>query len=112
MEHVGKQESAHNYARRQCEALKNKKQSVSYMLSNQSLDQQSSYRTRLTSILDCIRFLLGQGLSFRGHDESQGSINKGNFLELLEWYAFRKKKVRAVVMGNAPRNNQMTAPSI
>ena len=64
VEHIGKQGSSHNDARRQCEALKNKKQSVSYILSNQSLDQLSYYRSRLTSILDCIRFLSRFGISW------------------------------------------------
>ena len=33
--------------------------------------------------LDCIRYLIHQGLSFRGHDESQDSSKKGNFREFL-----------------------------
>ena len=35
-------------------------------------------------------FLAKQNIVFRGHDESKGSLNKGNFLELLE---LRKKYV-------------------
>ncbi|XP_039130951.1 uncharacterized protein LOC120267379 [Dioscorea cayenensis subsp. rotundata] len=33
-----------------------------------------------------------QGLPFRGHDESLSSLNKGNFLELLEWYSSWNEK--------------------
>ena len=40
-------------------------------------------RVQLNAIVDCIRFLLCWGLAFRGHDESQNSSDKGNFLELL-----------------------------
>ncbi|XP_042410148.1 zinc finger MYM-type protein 1-like [Zingiber officinale] len=35
-----------------------------------------AYRTRLTTTLDVTRFLLKQGLPFRGHDESLSSSNK------------------------------------
>ncbi|XP_039135742.1 uncharacterized protein LOC120273164 [Dioscorea cayenensis subsp. rotundata] len=70
------------------------------------------YHTRLTAVLDVTRFLLKQGLPFRGHDESLSSLNKGNFLELLEWYSLRNDKVFRVVNQNAPANNQMTSPKI
>ncbi|XP_039119636.1 zinc finger MYM-type protein 1-like, partial [Dioscorea cayenensis subsp. rotundata] len=70
------------------------------------------YRTRLTSVLDVTRFLLKQRLAFRGHDESSSSLNKGNFLELLEWYSLRNDKVFRTVNQNAPGNNQMTSPKV
>ncbi|KAI5314848.1 hypothetical protein L3X38_044024 [Prunus dulcis] len=47
--------------------------------------------------LDCVRFLLRQGLPFRGHDESDTSSNKGNYLELLQFLADHDEKVKAVV---------------
>ncbi|XP_023729570.1 uncharacterized protein LOC111877281 [Lactuca sativa] len=52
------------------------------------------------------------GLPFRGHDESEDSINRGNFLELLQFYADRNDKVGHVVLKNAPKNSQMTSSSI
>ncbi|XP_039146895.1 uncharacterized protein LOC120284168 [Dioscorea cayenensis subsp. rotundata] len=70
------------------------------------------YRTHLIVVLDVKRFLLKQGLAFRGHDESLSSLNKGNFLELLEWYSLRNDKVFREVNQNAPANNQMTSPKI
>ncbi|XP_042466271.1 zinc finger MYM-type protein 1-like [Zingiber officinale] len=53
-----------------------------------------------------------QGLSFRGHDESSNSLNRGNFLELLQWYSQRNEEVSKVVNQNAPGNNQMISPAI
>ncbi|XP_039143711.1 zinc finger MYM-type protein 1-like [Dioscorea cayenensis subsp. rotundata] len=44
-------------------------------------------------VLDVMNFLVKQGLPFRGHDESLSSLNKGNFLELLEWYSLRNDKI-------------------
>ena len=109
-EHIGDCNSAHNIARGKCEAFKDQRQSVSHVLSLYGSDEEKAYRIRLTAILDCIRHLLVQGLAFRGHDESESSLRKGNFLELLEWYSLRKKKVRRTLGHNAPGNNQMTSP--
>ena len=44
-------------------------------------------RVYLSKIIDIIKFLAKQGLALRGHDESQESFNKGNFLELCELLA-------------------------
>ncbi|XP_042452340.1 zinc finger MYM-type protein 1-like [Zingiber officinale] len=63
-------------------------------------------------MLDVTRFLLKQGLSFRGHDELSNSLNRGNFLELLQWYSKRNEEVSKVVNQNAPGNNQMISPAI
>ncbi|GAV92113.1 DUF4371 domain-containing protein [Cephalotus follicularis] len=38
----------------------------------------NEFRTHLTASIDCIRFLLRQGLTFHGHDESQH-----NFMHLI-----------------------------
>ena len=43
------------------------------------------YKIRLTYTLRCIKFLLHQGMAFRGHDESEESSNRGNFIELLKF---------------------------
>ncbi|XP_039133231.1 zinc finger MYM-type protein 1-like [Dioscorea cayenensis subsp. rotundata] len=71
-----------------------------------------AYRIRLTAILDVTHFLLKQGLAFCGHDESSSSLNKGNFLELLEWYSLQNEEVWRTVNQNTPGNNQMTSPKV
>ena len=55
------------------------------------------YRVQLNAIVDCIRFLLCWGLTFRGHDESQGSIDKGNFLKLLQFLAVHNESINEVL---------------
>ena len=62
--------------------------------------------------LYCLRYLLHQGLPTRGHNESQGSSKKGNFLELLEWLSKHNEEFDKVVLKNAPKNSQLIAPSI
>ncbi|XP_070029585.1 uncharacterized protein [Nicotiana sylvestris] len=56
--------------------------------------------------------LSNQGLSFRGHDESDSSKNKGLFLGLLEWFAKRLPEVDRVILKHAPKNDMMTSPKI
>ncbi|XP_042401398.1 uncharacterized protein LOC121991465 [Zingiber officinale] len=96
----------------QFEGFKNQRQSVEYSFSLGKHELEVAYRKRLTSILKVIRFLLLQGLPFRGHDESSTSSNRGNFLELLKWYSSKCPEVAAVVGMNAHGNNQMIAPKI
>ncbi|ESR65508.1 hypothetical protein CICLE_v10007751mg [Citrus x clementina] len=90
----------------------NQKQHIATFFERQSEKTQSEYETRLNVVVDCIRFLLNQGLAFRGHDESDGSSNKGNFLELLHFLADHNEDINAVTFKNTPLNLQMTSPKI
>ncbi|XP_023641912.1 zinc finger MYM-type protein 1 [Capsella rubella] len=58
------------------------------------------------------QYLLRQGLSFRGHDESEESANRGNFLELVKYTGEQNDAISKVILNNAPKNNQMIAPKI
>ncbi|KAI5336154.1 hypothetical protein L3X38_015420 [Prunus dulcis] len=78
----------------------------------QTSQARTAYRTCLNASLKCTRYLLRQGLSFRGHDESAQSSNKGNYLELLQFLADHDEKVKAVVLENASGNLKLIAPSI
>ena len=53
-----------------------------------------------------------QGEPFRGHDESLASLNKGNFLEFLDWYKERNEQVRLAFDETCPKNAKMTSPTI
>lgn len=70
------------------------------------------YKIRLTYSLRCLKFLLHQGLAFRGHNESEASSNRGNFLELLTWLASNSEEVDKHVLTNAPSNCTLTCPDI
>ncbi|KAL9669885.1 hypothetical protein QQ045_007435 [Rhodiola kirilowii] len=52
-----------------------------------------TYRTCLTVVVDDVRLLLQQGLAFWGHNEADDSLNKINFLEILDWYSSRNLDV-------------------
>ena len=84
---MGEVHSTHNQSRILFDNFKNQRQSISYSYSRHDRAEEVAYRIRLTACLDVIRFLLRQGLSFRGNDESSSSLNRGNFVELLAWYS-------------------------
>ncbi|XP_060195372.1 uncharacterized protein LOC132624643 [Lycium barbarum] len=71
-----------------------------------------AYWVRLSASVDVVRLLITQGLAFRGHDESKSSLSKGNFLQILSWYAKTCDKIRDYVLEHAPQNDQMTSPMI
>ncbi|XP_065618794.1 uncharacterized protein LOC136062960 [Quercus suber] len=48
-----------------------------------------------------------RGLAFRGHDESQGSSDKGNFLELLQFLGDHNESINEVLQ-KAPKNCKLT----
>ena len=73
------------------------KQHIQSVLIKQSNQDKIEYRVQLNAIVDCIRFLLCRGLAFRGHDESQGSSDKGNFLELLQFLANHSESINEVL---------------
>ena len=62
--------------------------------------------------LGIVSHLALQGEPFRGHDESAISLNKGNFLEMLDWYKERKEEVRIAFDELCHKNAKMTSPTI
>ncbi|KAK1367885.1 zinc finger MYM-type protein 1-like [Heracleum sosnowskyi] len=110
--HIGLVGSSHNEATRRYRAFKNQKQSISHVFSAQGHEIEVDYRRRLTAVLTVIRLLLRQGFGFRGHDESSDSLNKGNFLEILEWHCENNVGVGKASRSNAPGNCQLTSPKV
>lgn len=58
--------------------------SVASQLSENRSAEITENREHVKALLRATRFLGCQGLAFRGHDESQGSENRGNFCAYLE----------------------------
>ncbi|XP_050156296.1 uncharacterized protein LOC126630229 [Malus sylvestris] len=110
--HVGRPNSSHNSAWRNCEALLNQKQHIETVISKQTDQDRIDYRTRLGASVGVSRILLQQGLPFRGHDESENSLNQGNFLEILRWLRHSNEGIKAVTLENAPENLKLTSPDI
>ncbi|XP_075473892.1 uncharacterized protein LOC142504939 [Primulina tabacum] len=95
-----------------CETLMNQDEHIQSVLHKQSKKMRNDYRIRLNASIDCIRVLLRQGHSFRGHDETESSLNPGNFLIQLEFLGAHNKEINDVVLKNAPKNCKLTSPDI
>ena len=48
-------------------------------------EEQRRNREHLKNVISCVIYLAKQGLALRGHDETTGSLNQGNFIELLKF---------------------------
>ena len=110
--HEGGINSSHHQASRMFDNLLKSNQSIQSLYFKQTDQARIEYRTRLNASINCIRFLLRQGLAFHGHDESKDSSNQGNFLEFLRFLADHNEDVKAITLKNAPDNNKLISPAI
>jgi hypothetical protein len=108
LKHAQSIDGYHNNARKRAIDFQNQRQSVEHVWTVTSAAQEEAYKARLKIMLGIARFLLLQALAFHGHDESRTSKNKGNFLEMLDWYRKKDPKAALVTGENAPGNNQMS----
>ncbi|XP_039780763.1 uncharacterized protein LOC120648055 [Panicum virgatum] len=98
-DHVGsKCDRFHNTAVKRCDNLLKPDQSIGAHFNKQSNATKENYIIRLTTSIKVVRYLLHQGLTFRCHDESQESTNKGNFLELIQLLAEENDKEQMAVV--------------
>ncbi|PIA27274.1 hypothetical protein AQUCO_08100010v1 [Aquilegia coerulea] len=109
--HVGGVNSAHNRAYMMAQNLLIQDQHIETVISRKSDQARSEYRVHLAGVIDVIRFLLRQGLAFRGHDESKTSSSRGNFLELLKYTSDHNEAIKNVFQ-NASENLKLTSPDI
>ncbi|XP_044354273.1 zinc finger MYM-type protein 1-like [Triticum aestivum] len=105
--HAGEVNSAHCEAEEKYNLFIKPKASIREAIASQITQYKAEYLARLKWSLECIKFILHQGLAFRGHDEGKDSKNKGNFRELLQWLAGNFEEINKVVLGNAQQNCQM-----
>ena len=111
--HMGKDsKSAHNYAAKCYDNLKNKPCHLEPLVVKQTDGDIKRNRLRLRVTVDSLRWLAFQACPFRGHDESLDSKNQGNFLEMVKLIASYDEEIGAVVLGNAPGNAKYTSPTI
>ncbi|XP_042056350.1 zinc finger MYM-type protein 1-like [Salvia splendens] len=111
--HIGGVKSAHNLAYEKYVNLRDgKKKSILVSLDNATEVTIKEYDIRLKASISCLRYLLRQGLGFRGHRENSESLNRGNFLELLKWLRTHNEVVSKVTLENAPENCQLISPTI
>ncbi|PKU82504.1 hypothetical protein MA16_Dca005509 [Dendrobium catenatum] len=113
LSHVGDHNSAHNKARHKCEDLMStKEQSLHVLWLSKDERNRKDYRVMLTAAVDCVQFLLRQGLSFRGHDESSRSENRGNYLELFDFLGNYNDEIKKVSSTYSCSNLKLTSPKV
>ncbi|GJW70022.1 zinc finger MYM-type protein 1-like protein [Tanacetum coccineum] len=78
---------------------------------HQTEQEMSDYQILLYLSIKTCRFLLKGGCSFRGHDETINSLNRGLFLELYHLLANENGETRMAVE-RAPLNCTLTSPKI
>ncbi|XP_052627576.1 uncharacterized protein LOC111886690 [Lactuca sativa] len=71
-----KEGTPHTIVVQMCQSLMNQRQSIVSAFEKQTTLQEKEYHTHLSASIDCVRFLLRQGLAFRGHNEKEDSNNK------------------------------------
>ncbi|KAL7108948.1 hypothetical protein ACP275_06G145200 [Erythranthe tilingii] len=97
--HEGNDNSVHHHCYMACQDLMNNKCHIDVPLANKSKESKREY-------------LLRQRLALRGHDESNESLNKGNFVELIKVMAEDNDEINRVVLDNSQGNYIMKAPDI
>ncbi|XP_025625988.1 uncharacterized protein [Arachis hypogaea] len=85
---------------------------IDKVLDRHSDETIANNRLRLKTSIDAIRWLAFQACAFRGDDESPGSLNRGNFIELIKLLASCNQNVNNVVLENAPGNAQYISPGV
>ncbi|KAI5322098.1 hypothetical protein L3X38_031170 [Prunus dulcis] len=92
--HVGPVGSVHNKVREAATNLMNQNTHIETVMGKRSKQARMAYRRCLIASIKCTKFLLKQGLSFRGNDENATSSNSGNYLELLQFLADNDEKLK------------------
>ncbi|XP_021310965.1 uncharacterized protein LOC110433360 [Sorghum bicolor] len=98
-DHVGtRPNSFHNTSVKRCNNLMKPDRSIANAINKQRDVTKAEYLARLNTSIDAVRYLLHQGLAFRGHDESEKSKNKGNFRELVQLLAKQNEKAKKMAV--------------
>jgi hypothetical protein len=112
LQHQGGVNSAHSQNSESLRRLSDQNSSIEALIQRRSAQRISENATRLNASIEAIRYLTNQGLAFRGDDESQQSLNKGNFLQLLTLLCKHSQEFDKVCLDRAPQNAKMTSPDV
>ena len=110
--HIGNHNSSHRQAEQSCSNLQNQQCDIQSLIATTNYQQATDNGKRLMASIDVALYLAQQGLSFRGHEESEESVNRGNFLELLDFVASYNNDIKKLVFRNAPQNLKLSSPDV
>ena len=112
LNHVGGITSPHNGAMQKWDSLRNPSSQIETIFSSKSAKDVEDNRLRLIASIEGVRYLANQGIAFRGHDESEDSLNQGPFRQLIKSFGRVNAEIKRVTLGNAPGNAKYISPSI
>ncbi|XP_025692337.1 uncharacterized protein [Arachis hypogaea] len=104
--------SPYNLCVKSCDDLMAQSKHINKVLDRHSDETIANNRLRLKTSINATRWLAFQACAFRGDDESPGSLNRGNFIELIKLLASCNQNVHNVVLENALGNAQYISPSV
>ncbi|KAE9221882.1 hypothetical protein PF005_g6934 [Phytophthora fragariae] len=109
--HIGDKLAKHRHAEAAFAELLCPTHNIEVALTAADNTQRINNRRRLGLIFDICMHLARQGIPFRGNDEKTTSMNKGNFLEMID---FMKEHVPefSQLMRSAAGNAMYTSPDI
>ncbi|XP_076933587.1 uncharacterized protein LOC143599549 [Bidens hawaiensis] len=96
--HVGKINSFHNKARKKGKDLLNQAQSIPVAIDKGTDLHKKQYRIRLHASARLTKALLNGSLAFRGHDESEESLYRGNFIEFLKVFGELSEEIEQMAV--------------
>ncbi|XP_059453923.1 uncharacterized protein LOC132184317 [Corylus avellana] len=98
LNHVGKDpNSIHRMPERAYDDFMNQSQHIENVFENFTSEQIANNRLQLKASIDIVRVLPFQGIAFRGRDESVGSKNRENFLEILDLTVSYNEKIAEAI---------------
>ncbi|XP_023745466.1 uncharacterized protein LOC111893639 [Lactuca sativa] len=112
LQHMGSEcTSFHNVAQKSCDDLLNEAQDIWNVFETFTEEERKNNRLRLKATIYTVRLCAFQGIAYRGHDEGQDSINKGNFREILKVLGDFNIELEELFR-TAPKHALYTSPSI
>ncbi|XP_024994025.1 zinc finger MYM-type protein 1-like [Cynara cardunculus var. scolymus] len=103
--------SFHNVAQKGWDHLFNEAQDIRNVFDKFTTEEREKNRMRLTTSIYCVRWCAFQAVAFRGYTEKSYSINKGNFLEMLEALSEFSTELKELFY-RVPRYASYTSPLI
>ncbi|KAI3503769.1 hypothetical protein L1887_32219 [Cichorium endivia] len=112
LHHMGTEcTSFHNVAQKAYDDLLHETQDIRNVFEKFTDEDRRKNRLRLMATIFTVRLCAFQAFAFRGYNERPDSINKGNFLEVLEAQGAFNNEMKEL-LDTAPRYASYTSPSI
>nr|XP_011468626.1 PREDICTED: zinc finger MYM-type protein 1-like [Fragaria vesca subsp. vesca] len=104
--------SSHHEAMEKWHLLRNLATQIERVFVKRTAKEVEHNRFRLKATIKGVRLLANQGQAFRGHDESESSLNDGNFKQVRKSYERMASDDDRVILQNSPRNAKYISLSI